>query len=78
MKSELSKCDEFKGLYTSTCPPNYKKIFKFICAPACPSGYKDNGSSCYKPVYSNLPNVISITFNDFYINKEDEEVTSDL
>ena len=60
-------CDEFKGLYTSICPPNYKKILRFICAPICPDGYSDNGSFCYKPNFKSNPNSVTLNFYDLFM-----------
>ena len=60
-------CDEFKGLFTVKCPPYYRKILRFICAPVCPEGYSDNGPLCYKPVFKSLPNRINIIFNDLFV-----------
>lgn len=66
-QSETKECDEFKGLFTPQCPPNHKKILRFICSPVCPDGYADNGSFCFKPTVKNNPNNIAINFYDLFM-----------
>jgi len=54
-------CERYAGLWYPICDKGYHNYDCCICTPSCPTGFRDDGATCYKPSYPNpdssVPNV---------------------
>jgi len=50
-------CEKYGLIVYPKCRSGFHAVGCCICSPTCPSGYKDIGSFCIKPVYGRGPGV---------------------